>query len=124
MIIDAEVYIDHEVEDFLDHHGVKGQKWGIRNDIKKVSSGIKKASKFVGRHPKGTVFVLAGAAAAAQILTHTPNMGISKVSKVSKSAEMGQQWMTGRFNPDVHSLGKFNPTVASLGKFNPSIGLN
>lgn len=28
MIIEEELYLDHE--EFLDHHGVKGQKWGIR----------------------------------------------------------------------------------------------
>lgn len=32
MIIE-EVYSDLEVEDFLNHHGVKGQKWGVRNSI-------------------------------------------------------------------------------------------
>jgi hypothetical protein len=33
MIIEEEVYFQHDVDeisDFLDHHGVKGQKWGIR----------------------------------------------------------------------------------------------
>jgi hypothetical protein len=30
---------DEDVETFLDHHGVKGQKWGIRNE--RPSSGVK-----------------------------------------------------------------------------------
>lgn len=34
MIIDEEVYLVHEIENFLDHHGVKGMHWGIRNDDK------------------------------------------------------------------------------------------
>jgi hypothetical protein len=34
MIISEEAYLENdmiEISDFLDHHGVKGQKWGIRN---------------------------------------------------------------------------------------------
>jgi hypothetical protein len=31
MIVTEEGYfVDYEVQDFIDHHGVKGQKWGIR----------------------------------------------------------------------------------------------
>lgn len=32
MLITEEGYfVDYEVQEFIDHHGVKGQKWGIRN---------------------------------------------------------------------------------------------
>ena len=30
MIVDEEVYLDHELKDFFEHHGIKGQKWGVR----------------------------------------------------------------------------------------------
>jgi hypothetical protein len=29
MIIDQEVYLDHKVNDFLEHYGVKGMTWGV-----------------------------------------------------------------------------------------------
>ena len=39
------------VEDFLEHHGVKGQKWGIRNaQIRKLSPEHKQATKLREKH--------------------------------------------------------------------------
>ena len=38
--------MENEVAAFLEHHGVKGQKWGIRNTRKAISKHIK-GSKFV-----------------------------------------------------------------------------
>lgn len=32
MILDEEVYLEYNVNAFLEHHGVKGMKWGIRHD--------------------------------------------------------------------------------------------
>ncbi len=49
MIIDEDIYLEHfnneatinlEVDAFLEHYGVKGMKWGIRNDIKNVKKGF------------------------------------------------------------------------------------
>lgn len=83
MIIEEEVYFsqlrDNEIEDFLNHHGVKGMKWGIRNDLKKIGRGTWRATKAVGRgtvkvarwskaHPKTTATIAAGAAFATALL--------------------------------------------------------
>lgn len=47
-----------EITEFLEHHGVKGQKWGIRNKKsavkktpRKTSSDYKKAKSLQTRHP-------------------------------------------------------------------------
>lgn len=41
------------LEEFLEHHGVKGQKWGIRNpeNRRRVSGDYKRISDLKGRHP-------------------------------------------------------------------------
>ena len=31
MLVDKDVYLAYEIVNFLEHHGVKGQKWGIRH---------------------------------------------------------------------------------------------
>lgn len=63
MIIGEELYLEHQVNLFLDHHGVKGMHWGIRNDpkwdsrketAKKVASKSVKVAKVVGRGSKKT----------------------------------------------------------------------
>jgi 2'-5' RNA ligase len=46
--------------EFLEHHGVKGMRWGVRNDTassaaKSVGSGVKKAAKGVSKGVKGAV---------------------------------------------------------------------
>lgn len=37
MFIDEDVYNNLKIEEFLDHHGIKGQKWGIRNNKKETN---------------------------------------------------------------------------------------
>lgn len=76
---------DIEVEDFLAHHGIKGQRWGIRHPelakfgrgtevaakafgrgslitAKATGRGIKKTAIFVHDHPRFSASVAAGAA--------------------------------------------------------------
>lgn len=36
MFITEEAYMDQEIDDFLEHYGIKGMKWGIRNSYKKT----------------------------------------------------------------------------------------
>jgi hypothetical protein len=50
MIISEEVYFDQgidEISDFLDHHGVRGQKWGIRKQRR--AENFVKVGKGMGR---------------------------------------------------------------------------
>lgn len=49
-----------EVDDFLEHHGVKGQKWGIRNKRNKALTNAEKAARVRKVH-RG-VKIAAGAA--------------------------------------------------------------
>ena len=53
MNIDEEVYLDLAREQFLEHYGVKGMKWGIRNEVVKgprtpYTKGKRRASRLVG----------------------------------------------------------------------------
>lgn len=63
------------VEDFLEHRGVKGMKWGVRKarSNKPVSSGHAKAKKVAG------VALVAGATAATVVLE---NHGRTKLSRL------------------------------------------
>ena len=40
-----------ETEEFLEHYGVKGMKWGVRQKVPKTSSDYKQTSKYRNRHP-------------------------------------------------------------------------
>jgi hypothetical protein len=40
--------VDEEVSDFLSHHGVKGQKWGIRNRREKKAHILQKVGRGEG----------------------------------------------------------------------------
>ena len=46
MIIEEEVYLAHE--EFLDHHGVKGQKWGVRNKVVKGTKAVGRGARKTG----------------------------------------------------------------------------
>jgi hypothetical protein len=77
MLIDEEVYLAYEAEDFLDHHGVKGQKWGIRNKasraVKATGRGIKKVGKTAKKHPLAVRNVVAATIVAGILATHGAN---------------------------------------------------
>lgn len=45
MIVDEDVHSAYKVTEFLDHHGVKGQKWGIRNDRTTKSGNYRLTTK-------------------------------------------------------------------------------
>ena len=97
MIIEEELYLDHE--DFLNHHGVKGQKWGIRNKITKgtraVGRGTRKTGNFVKKHRKGiaigvgsTALIAAGALVAKHILAMNATRSIKTIGTVAKTAKI------------------------------------
>ena len=96
MIVDKEVYLAYEAEDFLGHHGVKGQKWGIRNKITKgtraVGRGARKTGNFVKKHPKGiavgvgsAVLIAAGALATKHILAMDATRPIKTIGTIAKT---------------------------------------
>jgi RNase P protein component len=42
----------NDVEEFLEHHGVKGQKWGIRNKSKRTSAVTSREHKRIKKNRK------------------------------------------------------------------------
>ena len=46
MFVDEDVYKAYSIDEFIEHHGVKGQKWGIRHPK------LKALETFVGNHKK------------------------------------------------------------------------
>ena len=102
MIISEEVYFEHdldEISDFLEHHGIKGQKWGIRNKITKgtraVGRGARKTGNFVKKHRKGiaigvgsTALIAAGALVAKHILAMNATRSIKTIGTVAKTAKI------------------------------------
>lgn len=84
MIIEEEVYLAYEAEDFLNHHGVKGQKWGIRNKAvtvgKTIGRGTKKTTQYVKDRPAGTEAVIGfGLIAAMAVLRHRRNVKLRSI---------------------------------------------
>ena len=93
MIIDEEVYLAYEAEDFLGHHGVKGQKWGIRNKAvtvgKTIGRGAKKTTQYVKERPAGTEAIIGlGLIAATAILHHRKNVKIRNINHYYNNAEV------------------------------------
>lgn len=84
MIIEQDV-----VDSFLDHHGIKGQKWGIRNTTKTVSRKTKKAAAFVSRHKEGIGTAAAGAAFVGLVLADK-NL---RAPQHTKSISRGSSWI-------------------------------
>lgn len=70
-------YAQEDVDHFLDHHGVKGQKWGVRR--KKAASVLKSGAKGAG-----TGLAIAGAYVAASMLTQH---GLKKINVASKNQD-------------------------------------
>jgi hypothetical protein len=55
MIIDEELYFGYEIEDFLEHYGIRGMKWGIRNEkVRTVARTSVSVAKVIGRGTKKT----------------------------------------------------------------------
>ena len=103
MLIDEEVYLDYEAQDFFEHHGIKGQKWGIRNKIKKYRSRTPKPGSFRAL-PKptqhkviagvvGGTAVIGGGAIAAAILRnkgHLKFLDYKRAKNVQDAIKAGQ----------------------------------
>jgi len=124
------MYIDEE--GYFEHHGVKGQKWGIRNDLKRIGRGletaakgigrgVKKTAKFAKKHPRAATSVVAGAAFAATVLTKR-HMSITKASAVQSEhlrrlSHSGSAWRVanGPWNYAVpHTTPMMNESTKAL----------
>ena len=85
MLVDEDVYKAYSVDDFIKHHGVKGQKWGIRHPK------LKALETFVGNHKK----LVIGAAAVAGVLA-TRNASTLKDAGVLNQ-KLGKTFVDGVF---------------------------
>lgn len=110
MIVDENVYSAYKITEFIEHHGTKGQKWGIRNPkkaealrvsgkvVRAVGRGSWKATKAVGReakaHPKAAVSIAAGAVFVAAFLIHKGKIRTSQAEHMKKLAQAGSAWRT------------------------------
>lgn len=72
-------------EEFLEHHGVKGQKWGIRN--KKVAKGPAKTTKYTKHPSQLTDAQLQSRIRRMQMEKQYKDLKSEKVSKGKKFAE-------------------------------------
>lgn len=92
---------EEEVDAFLEHHGIKGQRWGIRNaksGALSVGRGAKKTFDWSRSHPRTTSSVVAGASFAALLLSNR-----SKANK--KVAVMFPDWSaTDRAGKTIHGF--------------------
>lgn len=101
-----------EVNDFLEHHGIKGQKWGVRNVANvigrgakrstfAVGRGAKKTGQFVRRHPKGTATVAAsiaiGAALAGRVISVNKTTKIADIANRNRSEALRDIRMLDQF---------------------------
>lgn len=96
-----------DVAEFLEHHGVKGQRWGIRNKRsiensprqKRASATRKRAGKKIALGVAGAALAAAGAIwigkrylaegkapISMKSIPHVPNVGGSKASQASRDA--------------------------------------
>lgn len=88
-----------EVDEFLEHHGVKGQKWGVRNQRSTSTSSNSKSNKKRNLIIAGGIVAVGGLAAAAilkrrgaqkAVIARTAN-SISKMGKVSSDDIISQK---------------------------------
>lgn len=100
-----------EVEDFLEHHGIKGQRWGIRREnldrISRVAKGTGRVAKrvalatgrgargtfrFARNHPKITASIVAGTAFTVAVLSRTGSTPVSD-AKIAPFSASGKNWI-------------------------------
>lgn len=92
------------VEEFLEHHGVKGQKWGIRNQnnnldrisrIQRSNSTIvsrkqkllntaNKIDASIHKHPKTVASIVVGSAFAVSLLAKKGSVQIRRLAEASR----------------------------------------
>lgn len=105
---------EKELDDFLEHFGVKGQKWGVRHDRSKLGSSGR-VKRFVKEHKKilveaGVGSVATGAIIAAAILRHKGNINAIAdqqfIARQRDSAGRALQLLDSRRNIKMRTLNK------------------
>lgn len=125
MLVDEDVYVAYFINDCLEHHGVKGQKWGIRNKENtqtkgKVSGAV---SAYAWEHP-GTV--VAGAELAAIILGYSANHvlqsgQVHRQARKLQKHDPGSHWKTDK-SLASHTMGVQELKSKVADKVNPDFG--
>lgn len=104
--------VEPDVEEFLEHFGVKGMHWGVRNAAKSVGRGTKRAGLAVGRGAKRTgqfirehpefvasaaVSIAAGSIFASKIIRSNRNRKISELASRNRSEMLREIRMLDQF---------------------------
>ena len=119
---------DENVEDFLEHFGVKGMKWGKRRSRSELQSAKESRSgggKSAAKKAAAATAVVAGAALAATILRKSggkPASAISGVGKAAASAsansgKVGKQWLK---DVNTDGLDLFSSPYSNVARSQPS----
>ena len=75
-----------EFEDVIEHFGVKGMKWGVRNNASSGSNGPKKDNSARNKKIAGAVLIGTGVVIAGVILKRNSNIKLSQMKSLSKSS--------------------------------------
>lgn len=92
MFLEHQGLSDATIDDFFEHHGVKGQKWGVRKQkIRAFGQRHEKGLKIAG----GSAAIAAGAVAAGLVLRRNRNLKIAQMARTSASLqETRRQWLS------------------------------
>lgn len=112
--------VEDEVNDFLEHFGVKGMQWGVRRAASATGRGAARASKATGRgikrgaqyanqHRRGTAEVIAavGIAAASATIARRGTMSLSSANTMANQrsgqllSDVGRRFVNDRTESEV-----------------------
>lgn len=107
---------EYQVENFLEHHGIMGMHWGIRNKhpsldrISRIARGTSiKTAKLIRKHPKTSTAIVsaAGAGVLATILGRRGMISIAEANTLANKRsgklvrDIGHQFVTDSIDKKV-----------------------